>query len=292
MFQPFPMLAGRRAQVWHYQPAYRRPKHFHEESEINLITRGQGTIQLGEREIEVRAGSLVWFPPGLDHYLATASQDCELLTTGFQPELLEAFTRAHSQSFSFARPWQQLNENQALKVAIVLGQTHEAIDPQSVELRSLEVLRTLSQLSTAGASHLGHRAASFIVAHPTMSRDRLAQTISSNRGDISRHFHREHGMTLRQYRNVLRTLHFIRLNSGGTCNLAGAAHQAGFGSYSQCHRVIRTLFGVSPREFVAKRRQFSSKDEFEPLAEFLVAEVPSDDELPTVADLTLSNCMP
>jgi AraC-like DNA-binding protein len=278
------MLAGRRAQVWHYQPAYRRPKHFHEESEINLITRGRGTIQLGEREVEVRAGSLVWFPPGLDHYLATASEDFELLTTGFQPELLEAFKREHSRTFSFARPWQQLNENQALKVAIVLGQTHEATDPQSVELRSLEVLRTLSRLSTTGASHLGHRAASFIVAHPTISRDRLAQAVRSNRGDISRRFHRDHGMTLRQYRNVLRTLHFIRLNNGGTCTLAGAAVHAGFGSYSQCHRVIRSLFGISPRELAAKRPQFSSEDEFKPLSEFLVTEAHADDELPTVAD--------
>ena len=292
VFQPFPMLAGRRAQAWRYQPAYRRPKHFHEEPEINLVTRGRGTIQLGEREIEVRTGSLVWFPPGLDHYLATASQDFELLTAGFQPELMEAYTREHGQTLTFARPWQQLNENQALEFAIVLGQAHEASDSQSVERRSLEVLGMLLRLNSTEASRLGHRAVTFIVSHPTTSRDRLAHSVGSNRGDVSRQFHRDLGMTLRQYRNVLRTLTLLRLSDGGTRNLADVALQAGFGSYSQCHRVFRSLLGVSPREFVAKRHRFSIEGGFEPLVEFLEVEERSDDELSIPSDLTLFNCRP
>jgi AraC-like DNA-binding protein len=44
-----------------------------------------------------------------------------------------------------------------------------------------------------------------------------------------------------------------------------AALQAGFGSYSQCHRVFRSLFGISPREFLASRTEIALFDKFEPL---------------------------
>jgi AraC-like DNA-binding protein len=258
------MLEGRRAQAWRYQPAFRRPRHFHEEPEINLVTRGQGTILLGDRTIEVRAGSLVWFPPGLDHYLASASADFELLTAGFQPALIHAYAREHGESPTFARPWQQLDGADYRELAEILDGVQSVADHQCVEQRSLQVLRTLVRLSPSTAAPLGHRAASHVLTNPAVSRDRLARTLCSNRGDVSRQFHRDHGTTLRQYRNTLRVLEFLRLYDRGVTNLTRAAIEAGFGSYSQCHRVFRSLLELSPREYLKTRREIQALDVFEP----------------------------
>jgi len=265
IFQPYPTLPGLRAQAWNYQPEYRRPRHFHEEPEINLVTKGRGTIEVGERKIVMEAGSLVWLPPGLDHYLANASDDFELVTIGFKPSLIQNLAREHSINASFARGWQRLDAAEAARLRAIIGDIHAATDSQSIECRSMQVLRTLLELSSSAVPRVGHRAASLIVTKPTTSRDCLAHTLGINRGDVSRHFHRDHGVTLRQYRNVLRTLDFLRLSANGS-NLARAAVEAGFGSYSQCHRVFRSLLGISPREFVAARRQLPTIDQFDPLA--------------------------
>jgi mannose-6-phosphate isomerase-like protein (cupin superfamily) len=56
LFQPFPMLAGRDAQVWHHQPSFRRPRHFHLEPELNVVARGHGVLSVGERQFVVQAG--------------------------------------------------------------------------------------------------------------------------------------------------------------------------------------------------------------------------------------------
>jgi AraC-like DNA-binding protein len=264
IFQSFPMLGGRRAQVWRYQPAFRRPRHFHEEPEFNLITGGQGTLLLGDRKIEVSAGSLVWFPPGLDHYLASASADFELLTVGFRPALIDAYAREHGESPIFARPWQQLDGAAYRELAVILDEVLSFADHQSAEQRSLQVLRALMRLSLTTADPLGHRAASHVLSDPTTSRDRLARALRSNRGDVSRQLHRDQGTTLQRYRNTLRVLEFLRLCDRGVTNLTRAAIAAGFGSYSQCHRVFRSLLELSPREYLKTRDRIQALDLFEP----------------------------
>jgi quercetin dioxygenase-like cupin family protein len=106
--QPFPMPGRRRAQSWRYQPAFRRPRHFHEEAELNLVVKGRGVFTLGPREVSVQAGALLWFPPGLDHYLLSASEDFDLFVVGFHVELLEALRREDRARVSFVRPPERL----------------------------------------------------------------------------------------------------------------------------------------------------------------------------------------
>jgi len=60
------MLGGRRAQAWRYHPTYRRPRHVHEESEINLVVAGTGVMSVGTQEVELTSGTLLWLPPGLE----------------------------------------------------------------------------------------------------------------------------------------------------------------------------------------------------------------------------------
>jgi AraC-like DNA-binding protein len=56
------------------------------------------------------------------------------------------------------------------------------------------------------------------------------------------------GTTLTDYRTRLRLLRLIERVDAGSSLLA-AALEAGFGSYSQCHRAFTRVFGCTPRRF-------------------------------------------
>lgn len=262
------MAKGRRSQVWHYQPAFRRPRHVHEEPEINLITQGRGVIEIGNRSLEVQGGSLVWFAPGIDHHLAKASDDFELITAGFQPELLGAFAREHNWAPQFARPAQLLSESRCLKLQNVLQGIALMAEPQPAEGIAIGLLYEFSQLPVEQSRRLSGRAAAQVLSRPTITRNQLAMVLGSNKGDVSRAFHRDHGVTLRNYRSTLRVLDFLRRLESGAVNLTRAALEAGFGSYSQCHRVFRGVLGCSPREFLSENVRDSIVNQFEPLVEF------------------------
>ncbi|MEO8183362.1 MAG: helix-turn-helix domain-containing protein [Deltaproteobacteria bacterium] len=72
------------------------------------------------------------------------------------------------------------------------------------------------------------------------------------------------GLTLTDYRTRLRLLAFIRSVDAGRTLLA-AALQAGFGSYSQCHRTFSQTFGCTPRRFFGSQLRAEMRDAFSPL---------------------------
>jgi AraC-like DNA-binding protein len=84
---------------------------------------------------------------------------------------------------------------------------------------------------------------------PDISLDGLAQRLRAAPSEVSRYFHRDVGMRLVRYRTRLRLLRFIRLADSGTHSLMVSATEAGFGSYSQCHRLFHSELGCAPREF-------------------------------------------
>jgi mannose-6-phosphate isomerase-like protein (cupin superfamily) len=89
MYQPFPMLAGRGAQAWRHQPAFRRPRHFHDEPELNVVLSGWCTVGIGERTVTLQAGDVVFFQPGQDHALLEESAHLDLFVMALTPELAD-----------------------------------------------------------------------------------------------------------------------------------------------------------------------------------------------------------
>jgi methylphosphotriester-DNA--protein-cysteine methyltransferase len=69
---------------------------------------------------------------------------------------------------------------------------------------------------------------------------------------VSRNFHRDIGLTLIAYRTRLRLIHFIELVERGHRRFLTAAIDAGFGSYSQCHRAFQQAFDCTPRVFFGR----------------------------------------
>jgi methylphosphotriester-DNA--protein-cysteine methyltransferase len=263
LLQPFPILPQRRVQAWRYQPSYRRPSHFHAEPEVNLVLRGHGHFQVGERSFAVKRGSLLVLPPGIDHELVDASADLEFFAVGFGVPLVEAYRRESGDALRLAVGCHALGEPEFQSLGDLCHALSDDPSHRVCERSMFELLRRASV--TRGSSVLGARAASMIRDGSVACRDALARTLGSNRGDVSRFFHRDNGLTLRVFRNRIRVLEFLRHVGVETRHLTRAAHLAGFGSYSQCHRVFCDVLGASPKEFLESGLRDEQASRFEPL---------------------------
>ncbi|XXZ06954.1 helix-turn-helix domain-containing protein [Sorangium sp. So ce302] len=93
-----------------------------------------------------------------------------------------------------------------------------------------------------------------------------ARRLASNRGDVSRKFRRDQGLSLTEYKNRLQTLKLLELLEQGCSHLTHAALEAGFGSYSRCHQVIRELLGMAPSALLDPGTRKLLADRLEPLS--------------------------
>ncbi len=264
LLQPFPMEPKRGAQIWRYQPQYRRPRHFHAEPELNVFLRGRATLGIGDQRVSLSAGSLLWLPPGVDHALLEASSDLEFFVVGLQPGLLEAFANRHGEPLSFATRAHAIDPSVATAVSELCCAMAEGLDAGAGDAALLDLLALCVRDTPNRGLSLGARAQSLIADDPGIDRGALAKALASNLGDVSRAFHRELGTTFRVYKQRTRVLSFLSEVDRGA-NMTFAALAAGFGSYSQCHRVFREVTGCSPREFISRGVRDEHETRFEPL---------------------------
>ncbi|HTQ06162.1 MAG TPA: AraC family transcriptional regulator [Polyangiaceae bacterium] len=244
LFQPFPMLPGRAAQVWRHQPAYQRPRHFHEEPELNAVLAGSARLGIGDRTLELGPGELVVFEPGQDHVLLEASPDLELVVAALRPALAER-ARGESPSIHARKLLLAPRELTAVRErSLALGDVHDktAVERAVVELFVL--------LTTRGATtHAStRRAVGLVRAAPVVSASEVARRLRRAPAALSRAFHRDLGLTLVEYRARVRLMRFIALVDDGAA-LGTAALDADFGSYAQCHRTFQRALGCSPRDY-------------------------------------------
>lgn len=280
LLQPFPFPRGCRAQAWRYQPKYRRPLHFHAEPELNFVWRGRARFVVGNRSFWVQRGGLLILPPGIDHALVEASPDLEFFAIGFHPELVHAYTRTSGAAFGFRVACTQVSDAVTERLTGMCGALGEAPDRSVVEDLLREPLERAvldPGQSWRDSSNLGVRAASLLLDAGPLRRGQIAKALASNRGDVSRSFLRDNGVSLREYRRRLRVLRFLEAVESHPKNLMRAAHVSGFGSYSQCHRDFCALVGMSPRDFLTGGRRQAMADHFEPVVPELHHASPSGD---------------
>ena len=84
---------------------------------------------------------------------------------------------------------------------------------------------------------------------PTLGGAEIAKKLGVSLSRFARMFKSDMGRSLVDYRNQLRLDRFLGLVDKGGTNLLEAALAAGFGSYSQFHRVFRTMRGTTPRAY-------------------------------------------
>jgi AraC-like DNA-binding protein len=89
--------------------------------------------------------------------------------------------------------------------------------------------------------------------NPRCSGERLARELSVSASYLARSFKAEMGVSLVEYRNRRMMERFFHAIDRSRGNLLSAALAAGFGSYTQFHRVYRKMYGMSPREHLKPR---------------------------------------
>lgn len=110
--------------------------------------------------------------------------------------------------------------------------------------------RSTSSLLTTTAHPIVVGTLRLLAKDPSMVGKELAAELGLSVSRLARVFKEQMGMSLVEYRNRLRLERFDLLLDQGGDNLLGAALAAGFGSYSQFHRVFRAMRGVTPKRYI------------------------------------------
>lgn len=263
LYQPFPMQGHNRGQIWRYAPQYRRPRHFHPEPELNLVCAGSGAFGTGDRRFTVSAGDLVWWAPGVDHELLETSPDFDLFVIGATEELSQRILERSGSAQVLTRTV-HVSQGALAQLRAACELPVSELESSVLEERVVELWRAASDLGNALDVHtLTRRSIRGLASARDISRGELARVLSTHPSEVSRHFHRDTGLTLTQYRTRLRLLRFIAAADAGESLLA-AANAAGFGSYSQCHRAFRAALDCSPREFFGSELRQAMSEAFAP----------------------------
>jgi len=249
--QSFLPSGDEQAFVWKYSDPIggRRPRHFHAEPELNLIVRGSATFGIGQKVITASAGEIVAFPPAQDHVLLDSSPDLYLYAVGLDPSY-SAYVLANESNHPFhvRLPDGELRP--------VLNCAADIVERSDVAQRGAELWQRVHWLGrranprSGRATHvLTRKTLQLLCGGSDLPLTRLADNLRAQPAEVSRHFHRDMGVTLVRYRMRLKLLQFIRLVDTRHMELMAAASSAGFGSYSQCHRTFQAELDCSPREF-------------------------------------------
>jgi AraC-like DNA-binding protein len=270
LFQRFLPDQQQRAFVWKYAQSIggRRPRHFHGEPELNLVVRGSALVGVGDRIVSVSQGELLAFPSGQDHVLIAGSPDLFLYAIGVDA--------AYSAEVLGARrgPVMPLHVRlNAIELSAAIKHSAAIVDcpgtaPLGAELWAR--MQWLGERSTSAsptpASHvLTRRTLQCLGTAPELGLEALSRQVGAHPSEVSRYFHRDIGLTLVAYRTRLRLLRFIQLVEGGGRTFLTAAIDAGFGSYSQCHRAFQQAFDCAPRVFFGTGVSEEMKGRFAPL---------------------------
>ena len=242
-----------RAFVWKHAQSVggRRPRHFHSEPELNLVVHGSATFGIGNAVVRASRGDLLAFPAGQDHALLEASSDLYLYAIG-----LDA---AHSAAVlgTASEPTSPLHVRlEASELERLVDQAAAIVDRRDAEQLGAELWHRMHWLGRRAVDHGGRRphvltrrAVQLLAGAPDLGLEALAAELRTHPSEVSRHFHHDVGMTLVNYRTRQRLLQLIRLVETGNHDLRSAASEAGFGSYSQCHRSFHAELGCAPASF-------------------------------------------
>jgi AraC-like DNA-binding protein len=215
--------------------------------------------------VDVAAGDLLCWTPGQDHELLAASDDFDLFVVGVTPEFSERVLGAGLAMPQRGLVLLRLSAEQLATLAprCLFPALHGDVVAKERAVGDLwRMAHSFRELQAMGHT-LTRRSLGLLSESPEISRLDIARQSHASPGEISRHFHRDMGLPLSAYRARVRLLRFIQFVDEGNAFLH-AALAAGFGSYSQCHRVFQATLGCSPRVFFESPIRRAIEDAFAP----------------------------
>jgi AraC-like DNA-binding protein len=241
-----------------------RPRsHRHAELELNLVVRGTASYLMNDRRYELTAGTLTWLFPDQEHVLVDESADHALWWAVFRPSAVARIaTSPHARPLlerdPVGRYSRRLDPQRVQQLAALFGELHAAgtVDDTLFNAGLSYLLASAWRAFLDSSEVVGdlevHPAvdnvARLLQADPAAGDlTDLARTVGLSPSHLSRLFTTQMGVSISRFRNQQRLDRFIRLyrHGRGTTALA-AAHEAGFGSYAQLHRVFRQETGRNP----------------------------------------------
>lgn len=265
--------------VWPFSRPDQKPSHFHPQIEFVLVLRGMAVERIGTTQYAVHAGQLIWHLPGMEHEMVSASADLDLRVVHVEPDLA---TRSHPRAArlgapppeldSFA-PWvRDLGWLAAGRPVVELKRGDQDALLEDCDLPSTErrderdgdeqerLARVLAGAHRATrADHDDRRpnslvelACCLLLEQPALARSEVCRELGVSEGYLSRRFSAELGISFLEQRARLRLVRFLTHVTRERQNFLEASLSAGFGSYSQLHRVFTQLIGMSPRAYLQR----------------------------------------
>ena len=235
--------------------------HAHQELELNLIISGKGTYFLDDGQHDLAPGTLVWLLPGQSHRLIRSPELdmwVILIAPGdVDPELVEDVAR---------QPCKVLSTSDAVAIDRLLSHLSQHADEPRLYRAGLDYA-----LRTAWYATINSPGTIYRPMHPAIARalsilrssdetptsTQLAKMCGVTQDYLGRLLLKHTGRGFVEWRNRTRLerFHMLFPESG---DLLTAALDAGFGSYTQFHRVFCDLVGTTPGEWARSGAQAKS----------------------------------
>jgi AraC-like DNA-binding protein len=264
MFEDLGLRKGTDGWVVRHSAGTLRPRsHRHAELELNVVVRGKASYLMKDRRYDLSAGTLTWLFPDQEHVLVDESADHALWWAVFRPSAVARIaTSPHARPLlgrdPVGRYSRRLDRQRVQRLGALFGELREAgtVDDTLFNAGLSYLLAFAWRAFLDSSDVVGDRE-----VHPAV--DTVARLLQADPGagdltdlariaglspsHLSRLFTTQMGLSISRFRNQQRLDRFTRLyrHGRGTTALA-AAHEAGFGSYAQFHRVFRQETGRNP----------------------------------------------
>ena len=263
VLETLPIPAGQAGRVWRYRtvPGRVDRPHRHLELELNLVLSGTARYEVDEAAIDLVPGDGLLLWPRHGHVLREQTRDFSMWIVVVGPALLERIctspaTAALGDPVGPERPLHWRTDVSQVGLLDALLTTLTA--PLDEALHAAALGHVLLAACSTAAGRLGPVPRSCAHDARRLLDDgasdwtvpRLARAVGTSPGTLARAFRQAYGRTLVQYRHEVQVARMrAAYGDGHRATLQEAAARAGFGSYSQFHRVFTRLHGCSPREY-------------------------------------------
>lgn len=274
MLQRLKLPANLDGKAWRYaNPAGANRRHHHAELELNLVTHGNGSYLLGNRQYRIRRGDLLWLFPAQEHVLFEQTPDFQMWIVVFRRRLIKRSAVDASSLPLLQRSFTghacrrlrppELTRFEELFSALAASSQEPGLLNATLAYALLHAWKCFEQAGevAAGDVHPAVESTAHVLleSENSFTLSQLARRAGLSASRLSRLFKQQTGVSIVEFRNRQRIQSFLQhldaaADSGRQRSLLECALAAGFGSYPQFHRVFRHVTGCSPAEYRGRNR--------------------------------------